>query len=75
MNAGDIQTQEGIYIQNTDRGEKSQPGDKHKQIMLVHSKILNTQRDRIKCTHDMIYIIENELSRPCNPQTVDRPGE
>ena len=39
MKTDNIQTQDTINIQNIDRGQMCQSGDKNKQVMLVPSKM------------------------------------
>ena len=71
MNVGDIQTQDTINIQKTDRGKMRRSGGEEKQVVIVDSKM----RDWINYMYGVIYTIRHELSRQYNPQTVRRPGD
>ena len=62
MNASNIQTQDTVSIQNIDRGKIRQSDNWDKQLMLVQSEMqLSAWLD--KMYNDVIYTVENELSR------------
>ena len=69
MNVNYVQAQDTINIQSTDRQKKCYPGNKGKLVMSAQSE---TQHGSIKCTHDLIYTIEDKLSRLCAGQTTKR---